>query len=138
MKQLLFILLLFCFGCARRNEGSQVNVIPVNGTLQISGLEDEMLYRLSHDTIVERWYTLMPVYKLPADTTLKDDQPEQRGTYTVSGSIVLFKPDTAFVKDQKYFLRFYRINKGGSVWDMLKSNSTRPGMHQYTDVIFTP
>lgn len=138
MKQVLFFLLLFCFGCAGNKEDVQVRVKPVNGTIQISGIQPEMLYRLDHDTVAERWQTLMPVFKLPVDTGLKDDQPEQPGAYTVSGSIVVFKPDTAFVKGHKYFLRFYQINKGGSVWDMLKPNSTRPGMHTYSDMIFTP
>lgn len=139
MKKALYLLMLFCFGCAGNKEDVQVKIKPRgNGTLQISGLQPEMLYRLSHDTVAERWNTLMPVYKMPADTDLKDDQPEQPGIYTVSGGLVVFKPDTAFVKGQKYFLRFYQITEGGSMWDMLKPNSPRPGMHPYTDLIFTP
>jgi hypothetical protein len=139
MKKLLYIVMLFCFGCAGKKDNIVVTVKPAaNGTIQISGLPADMLYQLNQDTIADRWYTLMPVFKMPADADLVDDQPEQPGTYTVTGNTVLYKPDTAFTNGSQYFLRFYHIEKGNSVWDMIGKNKVRPGSHTYTDVIFKP
>ncbi|RYY34981.1 MAG: hypothetical protein EOP46_11555 [Sphingobacteriaceae bacterium] len=139
MKKALYIFLLFCFGCAGKKDDIMVTVKPItSGSLQINGLPADMLYQLNRDTITERWYTLMPVFKMPADADLIDDQPEQPGTYKVAGNTILFTPDTAFVKGQQYFLRFYHIEKGNSVWDLIGKNKVRPGTHTHTDVIFTP
>jgi hypothetical protein len=95
-----------------------------------------MIQSLNSDSVSSSvWQSLIPVYKMPADTDLKDYQPVQPGKYTVQDSIVIFTPDTPLKKGQAYFVRYYHYDKGSSLWDHIKDHQ-KLSSQQYTDLIF--
>lgn len=138
MKQYLWILIFFCLGC--RNEPSYPNIrirlVDDNHSLQITGIDSIILNDIDRDT-AKNWQSLFAISRLPADTDLKDYQPTQPGKYRVSKGAVIFTPDTSFVKQQAYFLRYYRHGTDKDVWDYVRGH-TRPGQLHYTDLIFKP
>ena len=134
----LSILLLFCFGCSGKPDRQAIKLSLINNnTVKFSGFDIAVLHEIDRDTTKTKWQKLLPVYRIPADTELKDYQPAQPGLYKVAKNVVLFMPDTPFIKGQTYFVRFYRYNEGGSVWDII-ARKNKPGMHPYTDLIFKP
>ena len=89
---------------------------------------------ISRDSIAD-WQSLAPIYRMPADTDMKDYQKPQPGKYNVTGSTVIFTPDTPFVKHQTYFLRLYQYGEGNNTWDYIKGNK-KPGKPRFVDLIF--
>ncbi len=79
----------------------------------------------------------MAVYKMPADTALKDYQPIQPGRYVVKNGALFFTPDTPFVWQQIYFVRYYNYSGNKTIWDYLRGKTTKGQLH-YTDLIFKP
>ena len=57
----------------------------------------------------------------------------QHGRYVLKDSAVIFTPDTAFVKGQTYFMRYYQF-KGENVWDFIKGKK-RLGEVQFMDLV---
>jgi len=77
----------------------------------------------------------MAVYRMPADSSMINQQPVQPGRYKVVDNVVVFTPDTAFDPQKTYFLRYYNFEAGTSLTDLIKSHS-KPGSLHYTDLTF--
>ncbi|GAA4329448.1 hypothetical protein GCM10023149_34150 [Mucilaginibacter gynuensis] len=139
MKKIALFLLLCCMGCAEKqaNQTIQISMTNDHKTAKFTSLNGDVAHEIERDTTVNKWQNLLPVYRMPADTDLKDFQPPQPGVYKLVQNQVFFTPDTAFVTGQTYFVRFYRYSEGGTSWDML-SRKNKPGQHPYTDLIFKP
>ncbi|MGZ3821843.1 MAG: hypothetical protein ACXVB6_14710, partial [Mucilaginibacter sp.] len=89
----------------------------------------------NRDTANGAWQSLLPVYRMPADTDMKDFQNAQPGSYHVNDSLVIFTPDTPFRKGQPYFLRFFEHDEATSAWQYIKGKvKIREATH--TDLIF--
>ena len=130
------VLVLF-YGCGNKNIAPVVHISIVNNrSLKFSGLDLLVIDELTRDSAsTSAWQSLIPVYKMPVDTDLKDYQHVQPGKYIVQDSVVIFTPDTAFQKGQAYFVRFYHFDKGSSLWDHIKDHQ-RLNRQPYTDLIF--
>ncbi|MET3609048.1 MULTISPECIES: hypothetical protein [Mucilaginibacter] len=139
MKKLLplLLLLLFLFSCAEKSTKMPVTIKTVNNgkALQITGFDPAIINEISRDSSATAWETLMAVYRMPADTSMRNLQPAQPGRYAVHNNVVVFTPDTAFSTQQTYFFRYYDFSAGGTLTDLIKSRS-KPGTLHYTDLIF--
>src|SRR6202012_6107625 len=105
MKKAGIFLLLICLGC--RSKVSEIAPIHVmladsNHSLKIKGIDYLVMDDIKGDTAPDRWQSLVPVYRMPADTDMKDFQKAQPGKYLVKDSLVVFTPDTPFKKGQMY------------------------------------
>jgi len=134
-KAVLFLLIICCCACTSKPASTIQISLADSGRLKLSGLDPSIIGEISRDTNANIWQSLIPVYKMPADTDMKDFQTAQAGKYLVTDGTVLFMPDTPFAKNQTYFVRYYRYADGNSLWDYLKKQKTlsRP---QYTDLPF--
>ncbi|WP_121808671.1 hypothetical protein [Mucilaginibacter kameinonensis] len=131
------LLLLVFFGCTATSTKTVVTISPVNNgrSLQITGFDPAIINDISRDSSATAWQTLMAVYRMPADTTMRNLQPIQPGRYVIKDNVVIFTPDTAFSTQQTYFFRYYDFGAGGTLTDLIKSRS-KPGTLHYTDLIF--
>lgn len=137
MKKVYSLLLLLCLGCSQPEPVKiKVELIAKKSILAISGVDSVILNDIARDTAAN-WQGLFPVYRMPADTDMKDFQDEQPGHYWVSKGSLLFMPDTAFKMRQTYFLRYYDHSTHRDAWDYIKNNN-RKGAPTYTDLTFTP
>ncbi|QTE35499.1 hypothetical protein J3L18_20415 [Mucilaginibacter gossypii] len=139
MKKLfpLLLPLMFLFSCTERSTKTLVTIKTVNNgkALQITGFDPAIINEISRDSSAKAWETLMAVYRMPADTSMRNLQPAQPGRYTVHNNVVVFNPDTAFSTQQTYFFRYYDFSAGSTLTDLIKSRS-KPGALHYTDLIF--
>ena len=139
MKKLfpLLLPLMFLFSCTETSTKTLVTIKTVNNgkALQITGFDPAIINEISRDSSAKAWETLMAVYRMPADTSMRNLQPTQPGSYTVKDNVVIFTPDTAFSTQQTYFFRYYDFSAGGTLTDLIKSRS-KPGTLHYTDLIF--
>lgn len=103
--------------------------------LQVTGIAEDILQEINRDTVATVWQTLIPVYRMPADTDMKDFQHPQPGKYAVNGSTILFTPDTPFIKQTVYFVRYYQYGEGNTGWDFIKQQK-KLGKMPYIDLIF--
>ena len=104
-------------------------------TLKIMGLSNAIVQDINRDTTTNKWQQLIPVYRMPVDTEMKDFQPIQPGRYLVKDSTIFFTPDTPFVRQQTYFVRHYRYDEDRSIWGFIKGER-RVGKINHTDLIF--
>jgi hypothetical protein len=125
------------YSCGSKNNATPLRIsVAGDSTVKFSGLDLLAVDELVHDSAsTSSWQSLIPVYRLPADTDLKDYQPMQPGKYTVQDSLVIFTPDTPLKKGQAYFVRYYHYDKGSSLWDHIKDHQ-KLSSQQYTDLIF--
>jgi hypothetical protein len=139
MKNLPILLLLFlCWGCAGKSDKHAITLTLTNySSIKLGGLNVAVLNDIDRDTSARKWQNLFPVYRMPADTTLKDLQPVQPGRYKLVNNQVSFTPDTPFVKGKTYFMRYYDFAEGGSLLDIILHKNNLGG-HPYTDLIFKP
>jgi hypothetical protein len=109
-------------GCAHSRENKQValKLINDNHSIQVSGFNKMIIDDISRDTSSEAWRSLLPVYKMPVDTDMKDFQSAQPGKYKVAGNEVIFTPDTPFRKNQEYFLRTFDYSGAKNAWDFVR------------------
>ncbi|MDF2430668.1 MAG: hypothetical protein JWP44_299 [Mucilaginibacter sp.] len=130
-------MLLFCTGCAHQPAPSAVHIGLVNNnhSVRFMGLNYTVVSDINRDSVPDIWQGLIPVFRMPADTDMKDYQPVQPGKYQLRDSSIVFTPDTPFKKGQVYFIRYYRFEEGQGIWDFVK-NKKRLGKAQYTDLIF--
>jgi hypothetical protein len=132
-------LLLFFWGCAShdKNVNISVSLIDSNRSLKITGFDKMVINDIGRDSDSdsEAWQALLPVYKMPADTDLKDYQPVQPGKYKIADSVVVFTPDTAFKKGQAYFLRYFQYGDINDAWQFIRERK-RPGSLKYKDLLF--
>jgi hypothetical protein len=137
MNKLFSLLLCFCAACSPQAQPNTISIALTNNkqSLQFKGLGQDVIGEVSRDTIGKGWQGLVPVYKMPADTDMKNYQTEQPGKYKIVDSTVVFTPDTPFAAGQTYFVRWYRFDKGKKASDYLQGRQ-RPGQTQFTDLIF--
>jgi len=130
--------LLFCLGCTHPSPKTtiKINLTDNYRSLTISGFDKAVIADIGRDTANDAWQSLLPVYKMPADTDMKDYQKAQPGNYKVADSLVIFIPDTAFKKGQSYFLRYYPHAEGTSAWQYIRDKK-RPGDLSYKDLVFS-
>jgi hypothetical protein len=113
MRAWLICLLMFsCIACSgpspNQNKSIRINLSADSQIIYVYGLDYATLQELKKESLTtENWQGIFPVYKMPADTDLKDLQKEQSGVYQLTDTTITFKPDTAFKKHQQYFARFY-------------------------------
>jgi hypothetical protein len=103
--------------------------------VQFKGLDYAVMQDVARDTDKNVWQNLVQIYRMPADTDMKNYQPVQPGRYQVTDSAVVFTPDTPFVKGQTYFARNYRLGEGAKLIDYIKGRS-QPGKVHFIDLIF--
>jgi hypothetical protein len=139
IKKSTFLLLFVFLGCKTKPVESSIHIslTDSNKHLKISGLDNAIVQEINRDTTTNVWQNLIQVYRMPADTGMKDFQPIQPGKYAVKDSLVVFIPDTPFAQHQTYFARYYQYDKGNTAWDYIKNNQ-KPGKKQYKDLIFMP
>lgn len=132
-----FLVLLFCLGCTRQS--GKINIVvslaDSNRTLKVSGFDRAVIAEIGRDSANAAWQSLIPVYKMPADTDMKDFQAAQPGNYRIQDSVVVFTPDTPFMKGQLYFVRFFQFEKGRDAMDYI-THKGRPGALHFNDLIF--
>jgi hypothetical protein len=134
LTTLSFVCLVFLLGCSGSSQKIDYKMTLQNdGALKISGPDEAALGEIQRDSAA--WQNLFPVYRMPADTDMKDFQKPQPGSYRLMGAVVIFKPDTPFTKGQSYFLRCFQFGEGKSSWDMLKSGK-KLGSQAYIDLTF--
>ncbi len=134
----LFLAIIVCVGCSNHPKPFDVKIglIDSNHSLKITGFDKPIIADIGRDTNNEAWQSLLPIYKMPSDTDMKDYQNIQPGKYVVQDSLVIFTPDTAFKKGQAYFLRYFRHDEGTSAWQHI-TQKKRPGSVSYKDLVFS-
>jgi len=137
IKKRVLILMVLCLGCSRKHEAPAIKVTLADSgrSVEFSGLDYAVISEISRDTATGLWQGLIPVYRMPADTDVKDYQPVQPGKYELRDRAVVFTPDTPFVKGQTYFMRYYQFDGGDDAWDFIKSKK-KLGQQHYIDLIF--
>ncbi len=138
MKKLPLIILLFCFGCTTKPSGPQIKIGLVDSgkALKITGLNYAVMQDVISDT-TNSWENLLEIYRMPADTDMKDFQPLQLGKYQLKDSALVFSPDTPFIRQQAYFLRYYHFDETGGISGFIK-HERKAGKIDHTDLIFKP
>ncbi len=136
----LIFLTLFSIGCSTSSNQPKTNQIKINLTpdkhsLKITGLDPLIVQDINRDSSGGNWQSLVPVFKMPADTDLKNYQPIQPGKYLVTDSVVLFTPDTPFIAQQTYFVRYYKYDANSKASDFILGHNKLGSLH-YTDLIF--
>jgi hypothetical protein len=136
-KQPAWILLVLCLACTPKPETPAAKVMLVDSgrSVKFTGLDYAVMSEISRDTTAGLWQGLIPVYRMPADTDVKDYQPVQPGKYELKNRAVVFTPDTPFVKDHTYFIRYYQFDGGEDLSDIIKGKK-KLGRPHYIDLIF--
>jgi hypothetical protein len=137
MKRSILFLLLLCFGCSSKPKAPavQISLVNNNRSVEFKGLDYAVVNEINRDSVQGVWQGLIPVYRMPVDTDMKDYQPVQPGTYRLKDRSVVFTPDTPFAKGKFYFLRYYRFSQDQSMWDFIKTKK-KLGHTPYIDLIF--
>jgi hypothetical protein len=135
-KYILILWLTMCLGCSSSSRKEIVTIILIDSgqALKVSGIDNDILQEINRDS-VSSWQSLIPVYRMPTDTDMKDYQHAQSGKYSVSGNAVIFMPDTPFAKQQTYFVRWFHYDKGNKPADYIKSEK-KLGRIPFSDLIF--
>jgi hypothetical protein len=136
MKKYIGFLLLICLGCRPEKPAAIIHISLINNkqSLKITGINPLIMNDINRDT-VSAWQSLFAVYRMPADTELKNYQPIQPGKYLLADNVLVFTPDTPFTKQKTYFMRYYDYAGNKSVWDYIKGK-TKAGQLHFTDLIF--
>ncbi|MFI5160873.1 MAG: hypothetical protein ACHQHN_06325 [Sphingobacteriales bacterium] len=131
-----FLVLIFCVGCTHPSKiNIAIKLIDSNKSLRISGFDKAVITDIAQNGNDDAWQSLLPVYKMPADTDMKDFQTPQPGKYQLQDSLLGFTPDTAFKKGQVYFLRWYQYDKIGDALQYIRRKN-RTGSMSYKDLLF--
>jgi hypothetical protein len=136
-RRILLLSWILFSACATHS--SQINISATlthgNHSLKISGFDKMIIDDISQDTSSEAWQSLLPIYKMPVDTDMKDFQDAQPGNYKVSGNEVVFTPDTPFRKGQVYFLRAFDYSGAKNAWDFIRQQKGK-GSAGHKDLLF--
>lgn len=128
-----------CFGChpaAVEQDNSRIALSKDSQMVVVSGLDYSVLHELKKDSLsLDAFQQLLAVYRMPADTDMKDYQNEQPGIYQITDSLITFKPDTAFKKHQTYFARFYGHSTGNTSTKLAQGQGNLKAP-KYTEVVF--
>lgn len=132
-----FFMLMLCIGCATKPKSPQIKIGLINNrhAVKITGLDYAIISEINRDSVTGIWQSLLPVFRMPADTDLKSYQPMQPGTYRLADSALVFTPDTAFAPNQTYFVRYYRFDSNNDVWDFVKGKK-KLNRTPYVDLVF--
>jgi len=134
IRNITLVSLLLLFACSPGSKKIEFKATLQNsGALKITGPDSLILNEIQRDS--GAWQNIFPVYRMPADTDMKDFQRPQPGIYNLSGDAVIFTPDTPFVNGQTYFLRCYEFGEGKSTWDIIR-HKQKLGSEAYTDLTF--
>jgi hypothetical protein len=139
-KLVLLLLIVACFACTpKKPDTAMVSISLVNNKQSVlfKGLDYAVTREIGRDSSNQVWQSLIPVYKMPADTDMKSYQPVQPGKYILKDSAVVFTPDTPLAQGQVYFVRNYKLGESVSAVDFIKGR-TQPGRTHFTDLIFKP
>ncbi len=139
MKKSAWLLCLICWGCVKKpgQQHLKVNVLTAN-TISFNNIDYNTLVNLRQDSLgTAGWQALFPVYRIPADTDMKDYQNPQPGKYAVKNNVLIFSADTPFQKHSQYFARYYHLHDDSNAWDLMKGK-WKHGTPQYTECTFTP
>ena len=136
-KVLLPFILLLIISCKTKPKTPDVHISLTDGnrSVKFTGLDYAIISEINRDSVPEAWQGLLPVYRMPVDTDLKNYQPVQPGTYHLKDSSVVFTPDTPFVKGKTYFMRYYKFDRGADIWAFIK-NKRKLKQTLYIDLIF--
>ena len=137
MKKIILAFVIMLLGCGSTHHHNviKIGLVDSGKSLQVTGIAEDVLQEINRDTVVTVWQTLIPVYRMPADTDMKDFQRAQPGKYVVNGSAILFTPDTPFMQQAVYFVRYYQYGEDNTEWDFIKQQK-RIGKIPYIDLIF--
>jgi len=136
MKRYPWFFLLLCFGCGHpKAPAISISLINNNQSIQFKGLDPAIMGEIGRDTVRDVWENLIPVFRMPADTDLKDYQPIQHGRYHLKDSLIVFTPDTPFIKGHTYFMRYYQYQGGIKPWDFI-GGKKKLGSISYLDLQF--
>jgi len=126
----------FCVGCIAKPPDTAIKIELINHhkTLKISGLNKLIMQDIANDT-TNHFESLVPVYRMPADTEMKNYQPIQPGRYQFKNNTLTFTPDTPFLNHQTYFVRYYQYGGDQTIWAFIKGKKS-PGKLVFTDLIF--
>ncbi len=113
----------------------KINLSADKHSINISGLDNAIVQDINRDSSGGNWQSLVSVYKMPADTDLKNYQPVQPGKYLLRDSVVVFTPDTPFTAQQTYFVRYYKYGTNSQASDYILGHH-KLGSLPYTDLIF--
>jgi hypothetical protein len=138
MKRSVYLLLLTFAGCSAHAPEMRIDVklSDSDHAISISGLDKAVIDDISRDTTAGIWQNLLPVYKMPGDTDMKDFQQAQPGKYMLKDNTVVFIPDTPFKKGQVYFLRYFDYQGEKSAWQIVKDKQ-RLGAAKHRDMAFS-
>ncbi|MBL4678881.1 MAG: hypothetical protein JKY70_22220 [Mucilaginibacter sp.] len=140
MKKQYFLLIALLTACSKPQKLTstvELSVTANHRSIQFRGLDRQIIGEISRNTNTRVWQSLIAVYNMLADTDLKNYQPVQPGKYQVQDSVVLFTPDTPFVKGKTYFVRNYQPDVANHLSDYIKGHA-RIGNLKYIDLIFKP
>jgi len=137
IKVFLSFLIFFCAACSSKPQTPVIRISKVDQerSIKISGLDAAIIQDIARDSSGAMWQGLIPMYKMPVDTEMKNYQPVQPGTYHVADGSVIFTPDTPFVSHQTYFIRYYKFDTGNKLTDFIGGHN-RPGSLHYIDLTF--
>lgn len=137
MNKYLVVIIFLIAACTPAKHPAAVQVSLTNNgqSVQFKGLDYVVVQDIGRDTNKDVWQSLVPVYRMPADTDMKSYQPVQPGHYLLKDSVVVFTPDTPFIKGQTYFVRNFRLGEGAALIDYIKGRS-QPGKVRFIDLIF--
>jgi len=136
MKKSVLVLAMILLGCRSGKHHDIIKISLVDSSsLKVTGIDNDILQEINRDTITTVWLSLIPVYRMPADTDMKDFQKPQPGKYVVEDNAVVFTPDTPFAKQCAYFVRYYQHGTGNSEWDVIEQQK-KLGKIPYIDLIF--
>ncbi len=109
----MLLLLLICLGCTSKPKLPAVHITLINNhSLKFTGLDYNTVQEINQDTSTASWQSLIPVYRMPADTDMMDFQKPQPGKYTVTDSTVVFTPDTPFPESPGLFCTLLSLCRG--------------------------
>jgi hypothetical protein len=132
----LFSIILF-IGCTHkpRTAGVHASLVNNKSSVEFKGLDYAIISEINRDSVPGIWQNLLPVFKMPVDTDLKNYQPMQPGRYQLLDSAVVFTPDTPFVKGQTYFIRYFEFGENSDKWAYIRGIK-KLGKIPYKDLIF--
>jgi hypothetical protein len=135
MKRLGWLLVIICFGCTPKPKAPVVHISLTNNrqSVKFTGLDYAIISEINRDSA--SWQSLLPLYRMPTDTDLKNYQPAQPGRYVLKDSAIVFTPDTPFLKGQAYFMRYYQFGERNTPLDYIRGR-TKLGTAHYVDLIF--
>ena len=136
MKKYIVFLLLIASCTSKPNKAMiRISLTDSSRSLKITGIGDDILQEINRDSVTTGWLSLIPVYRMPKDTDMKDFQSPEPGKYVVTDSVVVFTPDTPFMSQQAYFVRYYQYDEGNDIMEYVQHRK-KLGQVPFMDLVF--